>query len=82
MLFILIWLFSYPALVFISRADKLIDQMGIFRLMKSWHEKGVPVYSLCWTDASHVQMLRVHPQEYGDLVDAFHSRVTETSLKA
>ena len=60
----------------ISRADPIVDQMGVYRLLRSWHAKGIPVYSQCWTDAPHVQMLRHYPQEYGDLVDAFHCRVT------
>lgn len=47
------------------------------RMVENWYRLGIPVVSQMWTDAPHVQMYRLYPEEYTGLLDAFVCQTTD-----
>ncbi|KAI2795816.1 hypothetical protein BLOT_016456 [Blomia tropicalis] len=64
-----------PSLLLFSRIDPLSDMNANFRLAERWHKNGILVSSKCWPDSPHVQLYRMHPNEYGERIDSFIEQV-------
>lgn len=63
-----------PQLYLYSSADGLIPSDHVETFMAQQAQRGVDVSSHRWDDSAHCEHLRVHPQQYRQLVSSFVQR--------
>ena len=44
-------------------------------VIENWNRKGIMITSRCWSDLPHVQLYRMDPEEYTNMLDLFLKRV-------
>ena len=68
--------FSFEALFLFSRVDPLSNVEENFKLIDYMYKNGIDVLSQCWSNAPHVQLFRIYPEEYEDWINSFLVRVS------
>ncbi|ESO08874.1 hypothetical protein HELRODRAFT_168792 [Helobdella robusta] len=62
---------NIPSLMLHSTKDQIGSVGPIERAIKKWRNKGILVDSKCWTDSTHVNHFKTHPDEYIKMIDNF-----------